>query len=296
MPTRRGFTRGDAIALLAATVVLGSIVVPIVAQVRGPDAAKTRSTANLRLHGQVLALYSNEHRGALLNPYKESPSWFMDTWKIYPLWYPDRVAYIIEADAYAYHWGPFIQDYYDDYEEREVFAAPGDTETLEEIQWLEQEDGPWVTNISYWYSPTMFYTSRRFDLADGGDSETGAIAENLERNFLADMTFPSRKVVVFEKQDFTTPDKLLFSHPESRVGMLLGDGAVSVSDNQPLYDAIALDPSLTPSGGNWADEDGLRGYRMDNQFSPNELLEDQQFLYPAFYAWTREGVRGRDLF
>jgi hypothetical protein len=80
------------------------------------------------------------------------------------------------------------------------------------------------------------------------------------------------------------------------VGLLFGDGAVAESNNPPLYDAIDADPTLAPSGGNWADELGLATYYMDNNSSPNELLEDQQHLYPAFYMWTREGIQGRDLF
>jgi hypothetical protein len=293
MRNRRGFTLAELLTLLAVGCCAICIVVPTLAQVRGPGDWKTRSTANLRLHGQVLGLYANTHRGAVLNPFRADGS--LDRpWDVSPEWV-DGAPFMMEHDAYSYHWGDLIRHYYEDYERADVFAAPGDQETLD---WFDEYGylPTWVADISYWYSPTVFFGEQRFAEADGGDTATGATPRNLRRNDVADMTFPSRKVVILEKQDFATPEKLLFSHPAARVGLLFGDNSVRVSDNQPLYDAIDADPTLAPSGGNWADEEGLERYYMDNDASPDELLEDQQHLYPAFYMWTRDGVRGRDLF
>jgi type II secretory pathway pseudopilin PulG len=282
----RGFTLAELVALLAILALAACFITPTLAQVRGPDAQKQRSTANLRLHGQVLALYANTHRGEVLNPFNEDRPMA----RVIPPW-AGGAAYSMRRDAYSYHWGDLIRLYYEDYERADVFAAPGDQETLDGF--IDHPDG--LYDISYWYSQTMYYDWHRFENADGGSSDD-ADFDDMKRNEIADMRFPSLKIVVLEKQDFATPAKLLFSHPEARVGMLLGDGSVTVSDNPPLYDAIAADPSLAPSGGNWADEGGLGQYGMNNQFSPDELLEDQQHLYPAFYLWTREGIKGRDLF
>ncbi len=290
MGLRKGFTLAELAVLTAILALAACLITPTLAQVRGPDAQKQRSTANLRLHGQVLALYANTHRGEVLNPFNED----RPDASVIPPWAGGGIAYSMQRDAYSYHWGELIRLYYEDYERIDVFVAPGDLETLDSFNQTGQ-DPIWIYDISYWYSQTMYYDWRRFEDADGGSSDD---ADNLyvKRNQMADMRFPSRKVVILEKQDFTTPDKLLFSHPDARVGMLLGDGSVTVSDNPPLYDAIAADPTLTPSGGNWADESGLSQYAMNNRLSPDELLEDQQHLYPAFYLWTREGIKGRDLF
>ncbi len=291
MRIHRGFTLAELVALLAMLALAACMITPTLAQVRGPDARKQRSTANLRLHGQVLALYTNTHRGEVLNPFR-GPWHNAQVWTIRPPW---GGPWSMGGDAYAYHWGDLIRQYYEDYERADVFAAPGDLETLDTF--ASNGDEPnWVADISYWYSPTMFFSPRRFAEADGGDTATGAEPQNVYRNEMADMRFPSRKVVVFEKQDFTTPEKLLFAHPDARVGLLFGDGSVTESDNPPLYDTIDADPTLAPSGGNWADALGLITHGMDNASSPDELLEDQQDLYPAFYIWTREGIRGRDLF
>ncbi|MCK4872480.1 MAG: hypothetical protein KAS72_07120 [Phycisphaerales bacterium] len=291
--TRRATTLIELILALASTAVLMCLVLPVLAQSRGHE-LRLRSTANLRLHGQMLAMYAGEHRNEVLNPYGGLGRFPYDTYDIYPPWACGH-AFSIKWDAYAYHWGSLARQYYADYEQIDVFAAPGDQETYEAL--LECGDHPfWVMDISYWYSPTMFYRPGRFRSADGGDTSSGATPWNLRRNRLDDMTFPSRKVVVFEKQDFATPEKLLFAHPDANVGLLLGDGSVRVSDNQPLYQMIYADPDLAPSGGNWADQAGLRRYYMDNAQSPDELLEDQQYLYPAFYIWTRRGIQGRDLF
>ncbi|MFG0251982.1 MAG: prepilin-type N-terminal cleavage/methylation domain-containing protein [Phycisphaerales bacterium JB038] len=285
MRDQRGFTLMELAVLLAILALAACLITPTLAQVRGPDGQKQRSTANLKLHGQVLALYANTHRGEVLNPFDEhrprsivSPPW-------------SGGAYSMRSDAYSYHWGELIRQYYEDYERVDVFAAPGDEETINKF--IDDPDS--LYDISYWYSQTMYYDWHRFRDADGGASDD--VDFNLvRRNEISDLRFPSRKVIVLEKQDFATPEKLLFSHPDARVGMLLGDGSVTESDNLTLYDAIAADPSLTPSGGNWADEGGLAQYGMGNSSSPDELLEDQQHLYPAFYLWTREGIKGRDLF
>ncbi len=293
MRNARGLTLVETAVVVSLLAVAACLVAPSLAQVRGPEAMKPRSTANLRLHGQVLGLYANTHRGEVLNPYQPLGA-SQQVWGIRPEW-AGGGTYPMKADGYSYHWADLIRHYYADYERPDVFAAPGDLETLRSIE--DSAHIPnWVVDVSYWYSPTLFFSEERFAEETGGDTASGAIPQKVYRHEVADLTFPSRKVVVFEKQDFTTPDKLLFAHPDARVGLLLGDASVRESDNPPLYAAIAADPSLAPSGGNWADEWGLGNYNMDNDSSPDELLEDQQHLYPAFYMWTREGIAGRDLF
>lgn len=294
---RRAATLVEIAATITALVLIVCLVLPVTAQNR-TGSRSTRSRANLHLHGQVLALYAGENRNEVLNPYPgpgETDQFGNSLfWTITPSW-GGGSSWLFFNDSYSYHWGPMIRQYYPDYQLIDVFAAPGDQETYESIDQLSGVNN-WVTDISYWYSPTMFYNANRFRNETGGDTLTGAVAESVTRNRFEDMTFPSHKVVLLEKQDFAVPDKILFSHPDAHVGILFGDSSVGVSDNQPLYDAVNNDPDIMPSGGNWADPEGLALYHMDNQSSPDELLEDQQNLYPAFYMWTRRGIQGRDLF
>ena len=290
----RGFTLIELLVVVAIIALLIGILLPALGKARD-SARRTRSLSNMRSHGQVLAIYSNENHGNLLNPYGSPGRFPSDIWGIKPPW--SAGTYDIRNDAYAYHWGPLAREYFADQKESDVFAAPGDDETLATIE-DQQAQGNydnWVNDISYWYSPTCFFSPKRFEEATGGDTATGAIPENVRRNDADDVSFPSQKVIVFEKQDFSTNAKLLFSHPDARVALVLGDGSAMFSKNNTLYQRIHDDPDLAPSGGFWSDEAGLRRYMMNNSASPAELLEDQQDRYPAFYQWTRKGIHGRDI-
>jgi prepilin-type N-terminal cleavage/methylation domain-containing protein len=293
-----GFTLIELLVVVAIIALLIGILLPALGKARD-SARKTRSLANIKTHGQILAVYANENRNELVNPYRgpgETNTFGnSDIWEICPTW--SNSCWLMKNDGFSYHWGPFLRDYYADQKESDVFCAPQDDETKEGIQDLlaEGEIGRWVIDISYWYSATCYYNPRRFYDREGGESSTGAVAENIRRNEIDDVSYPSQKVVVFEKQDFLEKQKFLFSHPDASAALILTDGSGRFSQNNVLTQRVLQDDDLFPSGGLWADPDGLSDYRMDNQFSPAELLEDQQNLYPAFYHWTRRGIQGRDL-
>jgi prepilin-type N-terminal cleavage/methylation domain-containing protein len=289
-----GFTLIELLVVVAIIALLIGILLPALGKAR--DAARrTESLGNMRTHGQVLAVYANEHRNELLNPFpgpgETNTFGNSDVWRIPASW---GGVWDMRADAYSYHWGPLAREYYADQKESDVFAAPGDEETLQTIEefYAEGNYNGWVNDISYWYSPTCFFNPRRFYDREGGSSESGAIAENLRRNEVDDIAFASQKVLVMEKQDFDTDAKLLFSAPDARVGLALGDGSARFSANNVLIQRVNQDDDLYPSGGLWRDNDGLSDYHMD---SDEEGLAVQQNLHPAFYQWTRRGIQGRDI-
>jgi prepilin-type N-terminal cleavage/methylation domain-containing protein len=292
---RGAFTLIELLVVVAIIALLIGILLPALGKARD-SARRTRSLSNMKTHGQILAIYANENRGEMLNPYPPQPT-PANVWYIRPPWSPGG-AFRIKYDSYAYHWGPLAREYYADQKESDVFAAPGDQETLDTIEDAINAGFAmnWVNDISYWYSPTMFYNPMRFYERDGGSTAEGAVREALRRNAYDDIQFPSQKITVLEKQDFSTDLKLLFSHPDASVALVAADGSGSFSENNVLTVKIQQDPDLYPSGGEWADDDGLDEYNMNNDASPTELLEDQQNRYPAFYMWTRKGIHGRDLF
>jgi len=292
---KQAFTLIELLVVIAIIALLIGILLPALGKARN-SARRTQSLSNMRTHGQVLAIYANENHNNLLNPYKAGfPNG--QFWYIRPGWDPNA-HYPIKHDAYSYHWGPLAREYYADQKESNVFAAPGDEETLDTIEDLYAQGNydHWVNDISYWYSSTCFYNPKRYYDRTGGDTATGATMQNVRRNDLDDISFPSQKVIVFEKQDFSTKAKLLFSHPDAQVGLTAADGSATFSKNNVLTQRVLQDDELYPSGGNWADPQGLQEYHMNDTDGHIELLEGQQDLYPAFYQWTRKGLHGRDLF
>jgi prepilin-type N-terminal cleavage/methylation domain-containing protein len=289
-----GFTLIELLVVVAIIALLIGILLPALGKARD-SARRTRSLANMKTHGQILAIYANENKGELLNPFVGG----LDDSRVYRVRPPWGGSWDMGrcADAYSYHWGPLAREYYADQKESDVFVAPNDFETLNGIEDLiaDGQINRWVADISYWYSPTMYYNPQRFYDRQGG-STAEAEPVQLRRNQFDDIQFPSQKVTILEKQDFGTDNKLLFSHPDASVALVAADGSGTFSQNNPLIVKVNQDDDLYPSGGNWADPDGLSEYLMDNDGSPAELLEDQQGLYPAFYMWTRRGIHGRDLF
>ncbi len=289
-----GFTLIELLVVVAIIALLIGILLPALGKARD-SARKTRSLANIKTHGQILAVYANENNGELLNPF-DAPSTYQVVYQVCPPW--SQGCWLMKGDGYTYHWGPLAREYYADQKESDVFIAPNDPETIDSIQDLidQGQINNWVADISYWYSTTMFYNPGRFyDRDSGAAASSGLDQVRLRRNAFDDIQYPSQKITFFEKQDFGTSSKLLFSHPDASVALIAADGSGSFSSNNILTQKVLQDDDLMPSGGNWADPWGLDQYHMNNDDSPTELLEDQQYMYPAFYIWTRKGIHGRDL-
>ncbi len=286
-----GFTLIELLVVVAIIALLIGILLPALGKARD-SARRTRSLANIKTHGQILAVYANENKNKTIFGFSQRA--LNDyTFAVCPGW--SNGCFTMKNDSYAWHWGPLAREYYADQKESDVFAAPNDHETADSIdeKIADGQINNWVIDISYWMSPTLFYNPFRFYERDSGSADN-ADRTMLKRNDLDDVQYPSQKVTFFEKQDFGTSAKLLFAHPDASVALMLGDGSGTFSKNNGITQKVLQDDELYPSGGEWSDPD-LSFYWMDNAKSPAELLEDQMGLYPAFYVWTRKGIHGRDL-
>ncbi|MFG0252628.1 MAG: type II secretion system protein [Phycisphaerales bacterium JB038] len=286
--SQRGFTLSQVFVLLILAVVVAVLLTPMWAHKRRISSLP-QSMRNLKSLAQFLAVHANENRDALFNPF-EATNAVADTWRVNPT-ENDLEAAHAPADSFSYFAASELCRWADlTAKEGDYCVSPRDAHTRERFKHRGKEVR--LTPSSYWYSATMYYSPARFAWPDSGSTAEGARWGYVQCNTFDDIRFPSQKVTLVQKQDFGSSGRLLFSAPNAQVPLVLADGSGMFSHNRKLIAAVQQDPSLAPSGGNWADP-SLADYGMD---SKEEGLADQEGLYPAFYHWTRDGIHGRDLF
>ncbi len=281
---RRGLTLVELIAVIVLTLAI-LVVLALFPTRHGMD-ARMRSQSNLKQLVTDLIIYAVDNEDLLLNPFDAagSPD---DPWRLELSGTVPSPAYA-PADSYSYMF-PAVVCLYDPTLDDAVIAP------LDSQSWQRHQRERSKTNLlpcSYWYSATAYYSPSRFADSDSGSTAVGATWDRIQRNRLDDVAFAADKVLLFEKQDFGHPEKLLFSHPEAVVALAAADGHVELSSDRRRVGVAEGDVALAPSGGNWADPN-LADYGMDSE---EEGLARQQALYPAFYHWTRDGIQGRDLY
>jgi prepilin-type N-terminal cleavage/methylation domain-containing protein len=283
-----GFTLLEALIVVAIIGVVMAITMPAVSAAR-TTAAVTGSLANLKTQGEWLASYAQEHRGVLLNPFRNgAPS--SSVQRPYEN-APTPIPFLPDSFSglYASLVGHDLTDDLGVYEQ--AFFAPLDP-YLDELRTNGQTSsgGPGyyrrtLTPTSYYYSSAMYQRNERF-------TSDGTRRPAIRRRRMDEIVYPAFKVAVHERADFSS-GRCISEQPRwfeagARPAVLLCDGHATLVSVDEIYAAVeAGDAFLAPAFAidvRIPGEEGGETERDPLNFKSNGL----------FWA-TRDGLAGRDV-
>ncbi|MEX0877103.1 MAG: prepilin-type N-terminal cleavage/methylation domain-containing protein [Phycisphaerales bacterium] len=340
---KKGFTLIELLVVIAIIAILIGILLPALGSAR-TTAQLVKSQANLRSLAQVQEVYASESRGSLMVPFQirdyrpgglGGQGWavarkvgsnlpgldFTYAGARNSKWY---------SESYAFHWYSVVGGWLSqgDYAS-EVQFSPSDRVLIQRVEQLQEDPPPgWTLDTGYWdcsyvLSPTIWFSAQRYkeDMRPTAQYNNPS-ASMARRNFLSDVTYPSQKVIMWERFDWTKKERTAsYRNPD------IGGGQAIIFGKEPLppqwnnYDA---EPSVATADGSvsrvkiseifskMADSNGRSG----EAFSPTDewdfsydaleyysMHEDGFEIgnpdsgmgkYPAFFWATRNGIQGRD--
>jgi len=339
-----GFTLIELLVVVAIIAVLIGILLPALGAARS-SARLVKSQVNLRSLAQIQEVYAGEHRDSLFNPYQiadyNSPTglggngWGWVTKIGAPRnrgleftmgsgvneWY---------TEMYAFHWYSVVGGWLNagDYAS-EVQFSPSDRILLSRNDDLQDNPPPgWTLDTGFWdcsyvLSPTVWFSPERYRDDGRGDApRTDPWASKAKRNRLSNVTYPSQKVLMWERFDWTkkerTPTTVLsvfgenttithpaenaspqWNNPDAEPSCASADGSVSRVKISDIYQGMADENTRSARAYTPTDEwdpsyDGLRGYSMhEDRFEIGNAVSGKG-KYPAVFWATRDGIQGRD--
>lgn len=344
---KKGFTLIELLVVIAIIAILIGILIPALASAQ-TSARLMKSQANLRSLAQIQEVYAGEYRGSLINPFKirefnrrgsgggpAAAGWgrvqkvgsnvgteFGPGSGNSTAWY---------SEMYAFHWYSVIGGWLStgDYAS-EVQFAPADRVLIARNERLA-EDPPfpnWSLETGFWdgsyvLSPTCWFSPERYrDDGRGLAPRNSAIRSKARRNYMSNVTYPSQKVMMWERFDWTKRERTA-SYRDADIGggqpVIFGTESLPPQWNN--YDA---EPSVATADGSVSrvkiagifskmanqNEDVARSFTptddWDCRYSALEdyVMHEDGFeigdpnsgmgKYPAFFWATRDGIQGRD--
>lgn len=338
------FTLIELLVVIAIIALLIGILLPALGSAQ-ITARLVKSQANLRSLAQVQEVYVGEYRESLINPFKIN-GFQRSTGPASNGW--GRAAKVgtsvsVEfgpgsgngqewySEMYAFHWYSVIGGWLNigDYAS-EVQFSPSDRVVINRVEAM-LDDPPfpgWSLETGFWdgsyiLSPTCWFAPERYrDDRRGPAPRSDPIVSQAKRNRMSGVTYPSQKVMIWERFDWTkktrtasfrdpnigggTPiifgtEKLppQWNNPEAEPSVATADGSVSRVKISNIFQTM-LDPNervaraASPTDM-WAPRySALQDYVMHEDGF--EIGDDRSGMgqYPAFFWATRDGIRGRD--
>jgi prepilin-type N-terminal cleavage/methylation domain-containing protein len=328
MGTRRAFTLIELLVVIAIIAILMGILLPAIAGARR-QAQSTVGAANMRQLSLITTVYTTDNKGQFYNPFINQVvgpgNWQIGLdserrWNFYA----DRYMTWI-GDAYAAYWYAFINATQpDEGYALDVSLSPADA--VSQRQRRESASGGPLNLVpgSFYLSPTFWKNPAMFDFKTVDRcvlysdnywlhcSPTGGVAASSLG--IGDVTYPSAKVMLFERADFQQPTRMTinadasesrpispaWNNPRAKPNVCTADGAVTKADMQDLTNRAnrsrTEDPELSFLPVDLANiPDSLPVLPPEGVVNLDAPTSAADGLYPYYFAGTRYGIRGRDL-
>jgi len=328
---RKGPAMRKAFTLIELLVVIGIIALLMGLLLPGLALARRRAqsvvgNANMRSLSQTMMMYTHDNKDAFLNPFQYGCS-CEDPMKLdltdattgrenvrwdFHLEPPDEEW---TTEMFAFYWYSFLNIYDGTSPYQEEQAAPGDIHILSLAAEHSRGGGISADDLQLWpssflYSPTFWLSADRYQQAGWRPPNPKDVFGKTQ--YIASVTYPSSKALLFERSDFGQKDRI---HIDEQHDTSYREGLMPAWNNIASSTAVAtVDGSVEEI--RMADLFG-RANETDSDFMPSglaavtdgppiKLVEtiDPDTIggaattdgeYPLFFWATRYGIEGRDL-